>query len=140
MYICKAVRGEDGVQSRVLKGSETVLLVDDEAIVADVGKQLLERLGYTVLVAGNGRDALSGYEQNRSSIDLVVLDLVMPEMSGGETFDRLKALDPDVTVILSSGYSLNGQATKILERGCNAFIQKPFNIKELSKKMRVILD
>ena len=64
----------------------------------------------------------------------------MPEMSGGETFDRLREINPDLKVLLSSGYSLDGEANEILNRGCNGFIQKPFSIKELSKKVREILD
>jgi len=64
----------------------------------------------------------------------------MPDMSGGDTFDRLREIDPDIKVLLSSGYSINGQATEILERGCDGFIQKPFNMKGLSQKLRQILD
>ena len=126
--------------SRIMRGTETVLLVDDEDLVIDVGEQVLERLGYTVLVARSGYDALTVYEQNRNRIDLVILDLVMPEMSGSEAYDRLKTLDPDITVLLSSGYSLNEQANEILARGCNGFIQKPFSMSKLSQKLREVLD
>jgi CheY-like chemotaxis protein len=66
--------------------------------------------------------------------------MIMPEMGGGETYDRLKEINPHVKVLLSSGYSINGEATKILERGCNGFIQKPFSMKELSRRIREILD
>jgi len=71
---------------------------------------------------------------------MVILDMIMPVMSGGDTFDRMKNLNPQVKVLLSSGYSINGQATEILDRGCKGFIQKPFKTKELSKKLREILD
>jgi len=71
---------------------------------------------------------------------MVILDMIMPEIGGGDTYDRLKEINPNIKALLSSGYSINGQATEILERGCNGFIQKPFNIGELSKKMREILD
>ena len=67
------------------------------------------------------------------------MDMIMPEMGGGETFDRLKEIDPDVKVLLSSGYSINGQATKILRRGCDGFIQKPFNMNQLAEKVQKIL-
>ena len=70
----------------------------------------------------------------------MVLDMIMPDMSGGETYDRLKDINPKVKVILSSGYSINGQATEILDRGCNGFIKKPFRMKELSQKLREVLD
>jgi len=66
--------------------------------------------------------------------------MIMPDMSGGDTYDRLKDIDPKVKVLLSSGYSINGQATEILDRGCNGFIQKPFKMKELSQKLREILE
>ena len=70
---------------------------------------------------------------------MVILDMIMPEISGGETYDKLKEINPDIKVLLSSGYSINGQATEILDRGCNGFIQKPFNIANLSKKIREVL-
>ncbi|MBW2169089.1 MAG: response regulator [Deltaproteobacteria bacterium] len=71
---------------------------------------------------------------------MVILDMIMPDMGGGETYDRLKEINPDIKVLLSSGYSINGQANEILERGCDGFIQKPFNMKDLSRKLREILD
>ena len=74
------------------------------------------------------------------TILLVLLDIVMPKMGGGEAFDRLKEINPNIKVLLSSGYSIDGEATKILERGCSGFIQKPFDIKQLSKSIRAILD
>ena len=70
---------------------------------------------------------------------MVILDMIMPEMDGGETYDKMKKIDPDIKVLLSSGYSVDGQATEILERGCSGFIQKPFKIKKLAQKIRDIL-
>ncbi|MFO7707791.1 MAG: response regulator, partial [Desulfobacterales bacterium] len=87
-----------------------------------------------------GPEALDIYRLNRDRIDLVIMDMIMPGMGGGETFDRLKKINPNVKVLLSSGYSINGQASKIMERGCDGFIQKPFNIKQLSAMIRGILD
>ena len=124
----------------ILKGSETVLLVDDEEMIIDVGKPILEQMGYNVLTATGGKEALDIYEKNKQEIGIVVLDMIMPGMGGGDTYDRLKELNPDIKVLLSSGYSINGQATKILERGCDGFIQKPFNVMGLSRKIRGILD
>jgi len=124
----------------VLKGTETILLVDDEPAVAAVGKDMIEKLGYKVLLAGGGEEALSIFQQYRSSVSLILLDMIMPGMSGGETYNRLKALNPAVKVLLASGYSLNGQATQFMKRGCNGFIQKPFNLRLLSQKIRAILD
>ncbi len=124
----------------VVKGEGTILLVDDEEMILDVGERWLKRLGYKVLKAQSGKEAIEVYEKNKARIDLVILDLVMPGMGGGETYDRLKEIDPDVKVLLSSGYSINGQAQKILERGCDGFIQKPFNMRDVSQKIGEMLD
>ncbi|UCD32353.1 MAG: PAS domain S-box protein [Desulfobacterales bacterium] len=123
----------------VLNGSETVLFVDDEDTIIDVGKSMLEKIGYQVLIAKNGREAIEIYNKNMDKIKIVILDMIMPAMGGGETYDTLKEINPDIKVLLSSGYSINGQATEIIERGCNGFIQKPFNVADLSQKIREIL-
>jgi len=122
------------------KGSETILLVDDELMVLEVAVEVLRELGYTVLEAQGGRQAFELYNKKRDAIDLVILDMIMPDMSGGETYDMMKEINPEVKVLLSSGYSIDGEATEILERGCDGFIQKPFSIDELSRKVREILD
>ncbi len=123
----------------ILAGSGTILLVDDEEMIIDVGVKILEKMGYEVLTARHGTEAIEVYQQNRQKVALVILDLIMPRMGGGQVFDRLKEMDPNVTVLLSSGYSLDGQATEILKRGCDGFIQKPFHLKELSEKLRQII-
>jgi CheY-like chemotaxis protein len=124
----------------IVRGHEKILLVDDEDMVLDVGRKLLERLEYSVLTADSGAKALKLYAREHAHIDLVILDMIMPEMGGSETFDRLKALNPAIKVLLSSGYSVDGQATEILQRGCSGFIQKPFTIQKLSKKLRQLLE
>jgi len=136
----KIVLSYNGTRHHVVEGSETLLLVDDEPDVLEVGRQLMARLGYTVRAAAGGAEALQIYQANPNAVDLVVLDMVMPGMSGGETFDRLRAIDPWVKVLLASGYSLEGQADQIMARGCDGFIQKPFDISELSVKLRSLLD
>jgi len=136
----KRVAEEMETIEEVLKGDETILLVDDEKMIIEIGQEILNALGYRVLPALSGHEALEIYQDNQNSVDMVILDMIMPGMSGGETFDRLKITDPDVRVLLCSGYSLSGQATEILERGCDGFIQKPFKIRELSVKIREILD
>jgi CheY-like chemotaxis protein len=120
-------------------GNERILLVDDEPIILDVGQKMLERLGYRVLVARSGDEALEVYGKQREDIALVLLDMIMPGMGGGETYDRLKAIDGDVRVLLSSGYSINGQAKEIMDRGCEGFIQKPFSLFDLSMNIRAAL-
>ena len=72
--------------------------------------------------------------------DMVLLDMIMPDMGGGETYDRMKEIDADIKVLLSSGYSIDGQATEIIKRGCDGFIQKPFDVQGLSPRIRKILD
>ncbi len=124
----------------ILEGSETVLLVDDEDMIIEIAGELFKELGYKVLIARGGKEAIEIYEKNKERIDIVILDMIMPDMSGSVTYDRIKEIDPDIKVLLSSGYSINGQATEILNRGCNGFIQKPFKVKELSQKLREILD
>ena len=120
-------------------GHEAVLLVDDEQIVLEVAGGMLTSLGYTVIAATNGKDAIEAYEKEQDTIDMVILDMIMPGLSGRETCNRLKAINSAVKILLSSGYSIDGQATEILKIGCNGFIQKPFNMKGLSRKIREIL-
>jgi len=97
-------------------------------------------MGYSVLVARSGREAIEIYSKKKNNIEMVILDMIMPDMSGGEVYDRLCEINPDIKVLLSSGYSLRGQARDILARGCKGFIQKPFNMKELSHKLREVLE
>jgi two-component system cell cycle sensor histidine kinase/response regulator CckA len=128
------------VSERIEEGDETILLVDDEEMIIDVGVQLLEKLGYTVLEAGGGKEAIQIYQENRDNIDMIILDMIMPDIGGSEVYDKIKTIDSGVKVLLSSGYSVDGQATEILERGCNGFIQKPFNLKNLSRKIKEVLN
>jgi len=127
-------------QQHLVRGTETILLVDDEEMILEVGRAILEQLGYRVLVARGGAEAIEQIRDHGESIQLVLLDMIMPGLDGGRTFDALRQLDPQLPVILSSGYSLSDQAAEILQRGCNGFIQKPFSIPELSRKIRSVLD
>ena len=127
------------INDEIQEGSGTVLLVDDEEIILSVAEEMIQTLGYNVLTAANGQAAIATYEAEKDTIGLVVLDLIMPGMGGGDVFDRLKAIDPDVKVLLSSGYSIDGQAAAIMKRGCRGFIQKPFSIQELSQKIGQIM-
>jgi two-component system, cell cycle sensor histidine kinase and response regulator CckA len=116
---------------------KTILASESKSCIAE---ELFEQLGYKVLIARSGKEAIEVYEENKERIDIVLLDMIMPDMSGSDTYDRMKKIDPDIKVLLASGYSINGQATEIMDRGCNGFIQKPFKMKELSRKLREILD
>jgi PAS domain S-box-containing protein len=123
----------------VARGSETLLLVDDEPMIIEVGRQILAALGYNVLTAASGEEALEIFGRGHDRIDLLIIDMIMPQMSGGELFDKLKKIKPTVKVLLASGYSIEGEAREILERGCAGFIQKPFTMSELSVKLRKML-
>jgi PAS domain S-box-containing protein len=136
----KAPVEEKDVTDILLKGSETILVVDDEKIIAETGQIMLEELGYTVLTANSGQAAIETYIQNKDRIALVILDMIMPNMSGRETFEALKRVNTDINVLLSSGYSVNGTATELLRQGCSGFIQKPFNLIQLSRKVREVID
>jgi nitrogen-specific signal transduction histidine kinase len=125
---------------RIIGGTGTVLLVDDELMVLELGMKLLEKLGYTVIQAKGGREAVEIYKTRPDSIDLVILDMIMPGMGGSETYDRMKEINPEVKVILSTGYSTDGRATEIMERGCDGLLQKPYTIRELSASIEEILD
>jgi CheY-like chemotaxis protein len=121
-------------------GNETLLLVDDEPLVIQATEGMLTRLGYTLITAESGRAALDLFEREHEQIDLVILDMIMPGMSGHETFDGLKAIDPDVKVLLSSGYARSGQAEEILNKGGKGFIPKPFDMSVISRRVREVLD
>jgi PAS domain S-box-containing protein len=136
----KAVAPVPKLSPDIPGGTETILVVDDEKMILSAGRALLEKIEYRVFTADCGRKALSIYEADQAEIDLIVLDMVMPDMSGADTYDRLKKINPAVKVLLSSGYSINGQAAEILDRGCNGFIQKPFTMIAFSQKVREILD
>jgi PAS domain S-box-containing protein len=126
-------------EPEAVKGSGTVLLVDDEEVIVEVASGMLKLLNYTVLTARSGSEALSLFTRQRERIDLVILDMIIPDMDGAQIFHRLKRLAPEVKVLLASGYSLKGKAAALLENGCSGFIQKPFNLQALSQKLEAIL-
>jgi len=123
----------------LIKGSGTILLVDDEEMIREVGQAMLEKLGYHTIVVVGGEQAVDVIKRKGNEIDLVILDLIMPGMDGGQTFDRIMEIWPELPVILSSGYAINGKANDIMQRGCSGFIQKPFNLSELSQKVQKLL-
>ena len=136
----KTPEQEPTVDATVRKGSETILLVDDEEMIRKVASAMLQSLGYHVVVAASGAEAVAVISQRGDSIDLVILDMIMPDMDGSATFDSLRAIMPKVAVLLSSGYSINGQTINMLQKGCRGFIQKPFTLSELSQKIRTTFE
>jgi CheY-like chemotaxis protein len=130
---------EGNLAAKVAAVGGTVLVVDDEAFVADVCMMMLKALGFEVFVASSGREALEVYQKNQAEIDLVLLDVVMEDMGGGEAFDLMKKINPDVRVVLISGDLFNSEATSILKRGCDGFIHKPFGLKDMSETITAVL-
>jgi PAS domain S-box-containing protein len=131
----KDVEGVTDTSATLIRGSGTLLIVDDEELVLSVGVNMLEKLGYTVLAAKNGTEAVDIFKANKDKIKMVILDIIMPDMGGGEVYDKINAINPDMKVLISSGYSVDGQAIELLERGCDGFMQKPFTLEELSGKI-----
>ena len=131
----KAVKAPCRINNR----NGTILLVDDEEMVLEAGSKILETLGYTVLEAKSGKEAVEIYKNNRNKIDMVILDMIMPVMGGGEVYDTMKEINPNVKVLLSSGYSIDGQAAEIMKRGCEDFLQKPYSVKKLSEKLDTLI-
>ena len=120
-------------------GKGTILVVDDEEMVLDIGTEMIGKMGYQTLSARNGGEAISVYRQSPDDIDLVILDLIMPGASGSDTFDMLRQINAGVKVLLASGYSIDSQAIALMNRGCDGFIQKPYNLEDLSRKIDEIL-
>jgi PAS domain S-box-containing protein len=127
--------GPDGL-GPLQPGRGTVLVVDDEPLVRAFASQGLKGLGYQVLVAENGKQALQIYEQHRKEIDCVLLDLIMPELSGLETYRRMRAVDPTVRVVFASGYSTGGILRDAPDARSAAFIGKPYTLEGLSIALR----
>ena len=127
-------------EQAIVTGDERVLLIDDEELILEVGRGMLQQIGYTVIIAHGGASALEYLATEGMNVDLVILDLIMPGMDGNKTFDKIRAIYPRMPIILSSGYSINDQANSIMEKGCNGFIQKPFNLSELSRIIRAVID
>ncbi len=121
------------------KSLGTILVVDDDKAVLDVTSIMLERMGYNVLKAGTGKDAISLVNKFNGKIDLTLLDIILPDMNGNEVYPHIKKARPDLKVLVYSGYSLNGSAWKLLNAGAEGFIQKPFTMFELSKKIKEMI-
>ena len=127
-------------EAEVVGGTETVLVVDDEESVRKLLRRILEEGGYSVLLATDGVKAVELYTRLSAEIDLVVLDIIMPRMGGRETYERLREINPGVKVLLSSGYSENGQAQDILAAGARGFLQKPYDLRAVLHKVREVLE
>jgi two-component system, cell cycle sensor histidine kinase and response regulator CckA len=121
-------------------GTETILLVDDEDLVRELGTRILTKHGYTVLQAANGREALHLFGWERSQISLVVLDIIMPEMGGTECLRELLKVDSNAKVLIASGFSGDASVKETIQMGAKGFVTKPFRVKELLRQVRKVLD
>ena len=136
-----AAKDEAGAQqagvtrSKTLIGSGRILVVDDEEIVREILSDMLRRLGYEVIEAETGAEGVELYAHQGERIDAVILDLVMPGMSGGDTFDALRAIDPSVKALLSTGHSPDGVTQSLLDRGVKGLVPKPYGLNELAQAL-----
>jgi len=119
---------------------ERVLLVDDEKMILDAGERMLRILGYEVITAQGGKQAVNLFRQHTSGIQLVILDMIMPDLSGAEVYKQLKEIDKDVKVLISSGFSMNDLSDKLNLEKTDGFLQKPYNLKQLFIKTREVLE
>ncbi|MFC1671117.1 PAS domain S-box protein [Spirochaetota bacterium] len=130
---------EEASEPGTISGSANILLVDDEDIVCKVATKMLEVLGYKVIVCKNGLEAINEYKKSWQHIDLVILDMIMPEMNGRDTFIEMKKINPKISALLSSGYSMDDDTKEIFQQGIKGFIQKPYNKSEISQKIADVL-
>jgi CheY-like chemotaxis protein len=131
---------EENILETMPKGCETVLFVDDEEAIVNLGKTFLEKLGYQAVLARNGKEAVTVFRQHRQEISLVVLDLILPDMGGKAVFSELRKIRPDVKVLVSTGFNVDEDFEAILNQGCHGFLQKPFSMHRFSQTIRKILD
>jgi CheY-like chemotaxis protein len=133
-------RQKDDSDSQVVKGQGTILVIEDEEPVMNVSQAMLERLGYRVLQARSGNEAVTIADHFEGNIDLAILDVGLPDMAGDEVYPHLKAVRPELKVLVCSGYAIDGPAQEILDRGGEGFIQKPFLFATLSEKVKEVLE
>jgi CheY-like chemotaxis protein len=131
---------EEHGPKELVGGKETILLVDDETDVRELGEELLTSFGYKTLTASNGREGLEMFKAHPNVIDIVILDLVMPEMDGLECLKHIREIDPDAKVIVASGFASNGRAEDALREGAIASLKKPYEISEILALLRSRLD
>ena len=131
---------EQREDEKIIGGSETILIVDDEETILNFGHEILERYGYAIIKAGSGEEAIELYKAEKKNIDLVILDMGMPGMGGHQCLRQLFQIDPQVKIIISSGYPATGKVRETLESGAAGFIGKPFQVRDVLKIIRKVLD
>ena len=126
--------------SAVAGGTEKILVVDDEPLIRDLAKRILEKSGYSVLTAGSGKEGIEVYAQHKSDIALVILDLIMPEMGGKQCLEELLKINPQVKALIASGFAIKGDTKSFVDSEAKGTVSKPFNMRELLRAVRHVLD
>jgi len=140
-----AIEAKEEVKKEVEKveiamGEGTILVIEDEELLVDLFRQILERLGYRVLLAETGKEAVELAKTFDGQIDLALLDIKLPDMDGGRVYPLIMEARPDLKVIVCSGYSIHGPAQDIIDAGAEGFIQKPFSIAPFAEKLKEVLE
>jgi len=121
-------------------GTETILLVDDEDFILDLGDQILKKFSYKLITAPDGESALEVYRKKKEKVNLIILDFIMSGMGGRKCLEKLLKINPRARVLIASGYSVSGPTKEALEAGAKGFISKPYNVKQMLKAVREALD
>ena len=129
-----------GEEAVILGGHETVLIVDDEEALRNQGRDMLAKYGYTAITAESGERAIEIYEKEKDRIDLVILDIGMPGIGGYKCIEQLVKIDPEIKVIIASGYATSDRVEEMLKSGAADFIDKPYRLTDMLKKVREVLD
>ncbi|MBU2551647.1 MAG: response regulator [Proteobacteria bacterium] len=145
IYLPALEQGEKGKsveesEKLMTGGTETILIVDDDESIRDFANNALQRFGYQVMTASNGREGLQTYSDKKDEIDLVILDIGMPVMGGHQCLVELRKVNPWAKVLMASGYSIDGHAGQAMESGAIGFISKPYQVKELLSRVRTAMD
>jgi CheY-like chemotaxis protein len=135
----KKAEKETAVSKPLHKGKGSILVIDDEELIRNVARDILHELDYDVLLASGGKEGIKIYADKKDIIGLVILDMIMPEMGGKETFKKLKEINPDVKILISSGYGQDSLPEQVMDNGEAGFIQKPYNINEIAEIIKEVL-
>ncbi len=126
-------------EEEIFKGSDTILLVDDEEPIRTLGRTMLERMGFSVFSAANGIEAVEIFRKYKNQIACIILDLTMPHMDGDETFRKMRFIRPDIPIIMSSGYNEQDVVNRFLGKGMSGFIQKPYHLSTLAEALKKVI-